>query len=110
MKATDEKPEPKRLVEDVRGFELSADRKRVLVVREKELLVLEASPTPPEKEALQKARLDLSGWRFSIDPREDWRQIFIDAWRLERDYTERTDEPLRRCQTGAELDASTPGR
>ena len=24
--------------------------------------------------------------RFPLDPREDWRQIFVDAWRLERDY------------------------
>ena len=30
--------------------------------------------------------MDLSGWGFPIDVRQDWRQIFIDAWRLERDW------------------------
>ena len=28
----------------------------------------------------------MSGWKFSITPREDWKQIFTDAWRMERDY------------------------
>ena len=31
-------------------------------------------------------RLDLSALRFSYSPRENWRQIFVDAWRLHRDY------------------------
>jgi tricorn protease len=28
----------------------------------------------------------LQGWNFPIDVREDFRQLYIDAWRLERDY------------------------
>ena len=30
--------------------------------------------------------MDLAGWTFSLDPREEWRQMFVEAWRLERDY------------------------
>ena len=30
--------------------------------------------------------MDLSGWTFPFDPREQWRQMFREAWRLERDY------------------------
>jgi tricorn protease len=33
-----------------------------------------------------KTRVDLSGWAFSFPPREEWRQMFVEAWRLERDY------------------------
>jgi tricorn protease len=35
---------------------------------------------------LGENRVDLGGWTFPIDVREDWRQIFVDAWRLERDW------------------------
>jgi tricorn protease len=38
------------------------------------------------KATLTDARVDLRGWTFPIDVRDDWRQIFVDAWRLERDY------------------------
>jgi tricorn protease len=30
--------------------------------------------------------VNLRDWIFSLDPREEWRQMFIEAWRLERDY------------------------
>ncbi|NIP82218.1 MAG: hypothetical protein GWN79_21050, partial [Actinobacteria bacterium] len=30
--------------------------------------------------------LDTSGMLATIDPRAEWRQLFADAWRLERDY------------------------
>jgi tricorn protease len=34
----------------------------------------------------EESRVDLSRWTFPIDVRDDWRQIFVDAWRLERDW------------------------
>ena len=79
-----EKVEPVRLVEGVEDFELSADGKKLLVRRGDELYVLDAGSTPPQN--LEERRVDVSGWSFPIDVREDWRQIFLDAWRLERDY------------------------
>ncbi len=33
-----------------------------------------------------KGELDLSDLRMRIDPREEWRQIFREAWRMERDF------------------------
>ena len=30
--------------------------------------------------------IDFSGCAFSINPREDWKQLYKDAWRMERDY------------------------
>ena len=46
--------------------------------------MIEAGAKAPAE--LAKGKLDLSGWSFPLDLREDWRQIFVDAWRLERDY------------------------
>lgn len=75
---------PVRLVEDIRSYELSADGKKLLVRKRDDLHVFEAAAKPPAD--LAKTRLDLSAWSYPIDVREDWRQIFVDAWRLERDY------------------------
>ena len=35
---------------------------------------------------LKKNMVDLTKWAFTIDPAEDWKQMFRDAWRMERDY------------------------
>src|SRR5665213_4195823 len=35
---------------------------------------------------LAKKEIDFSGWNLSVIPREEWRWMFIDAWRMERDY------------------------
>jgi tricorn protease len=81
-----EKPEVKTVMEGVREFLLSADRKKVLVRKEKEgdLYVFDAGDKAPEK--LDESKVDLGRWTFSFDPREQWRQMFVEAWRLERDY------------------------
>ena len=74
----------KTLVEDVRGFELSADGKKILVQKAQDLYVIDAGTAPPQ--ALAEKKVDLANWTFSIDPRQEWRQMFADAWRMERDY------------------------
>ena len=77
-------PEPKTLVEDVDSFELSGDGKKLLVKKGDDLYVIDASAG--EDADLKEAKVDLSAWRFSLSPREEFRQMFREAWRLERDY------------------------
>ncbi len=76
--------EPTRIVEDMRFFALSLDGNKLLVRQRDDLYVIEASPKPVGK--LAEHKIDLGDWTFAINVREDWRQIFVDAWRLERDY------------------------
>jgi tricorn protease len=78
-----EKPKPATLADDVADYELSADGKKVLVRKRDALAVFAANV---KKVDLAEARVDLSSWRFTIEPREEWRQMFREAWRLERDY------------------------
>ncbi len=78
------KAEPVVMVEGVRQLEMSRDGKKLLMRRSDALHVLDARPAKPAN--LADSRVDLSGWRFAIDVRDDWRQLFVDAWRLERDY------------------------
>jgi tricorn protease len=79
-----EKPNVKTVLEDVRDYALSADGKKLLVHKADDLYVFDASDKAPEK--LEESKVDLSRWSFSFDPREQWRQMFTEAWRLERDY------------------------
>jgi tricorn protease len=39
-----------------------------------------------EGEELEEAKVDLSFWEMTIDPVAEWRQIFAESWRLERDF------------------------
>jgi len=93
--------EVKTIVPKVEDYELSGDGTALLVRREKKLFVLDAAPQEdgqagpgrpspggagPGQADLSKAALDLSDWKLSLEPREEWQQMFTDAWRLERDY------------------------
>jgi len=76
----------KTLLEDVRNFELSADGKKIFVRKGGDFYVIDAGTAQPTQQTLSERRIDLARWTFSIDPREEWRQMFVDAWRMERDY------------------------
>jgi tricorn protease len=73
--------EEKTVVEDVDGFEISADGSKVLVWKKEDYAIVE--PKPDQKMEKKLATKDLER---EIDPRAEWRQIFEDAWRFERDY------------------------
>jgi tricorn protease len=74
----------KTLVDGIDGYELSPDGKHLLVNRANALFVLDGGASAPA--SLDNKNVDLGGWTFSIDPREEWREMFAEAWRLERDY------------------------
>jgi tricorn protease len=76
--------EAKTVVEDIGFYEMSLDGKKLLVRKGNSLYVVNACASSVDD--LNDHQVDLGGWTFPIDVRDDWRQIFIDAWRLERDY------------------------
>lgn len=77
--------EVKTLVADLAGYELSMDGKSLLVHKRDALYVIEAS-AGANATLDDKVQVKLGGWTFAIVPREEWRQMFIESWRLERDY------------------------
>ncbi|HEV2843812.1 MAG TPA: protease, partial [Thermoanaerobaculia bacterium] len=81
-----EAEEPATVMEDIENYTLSPDGKKLLVRKEDGIYVFDANGEAPAEEALGKAKVDLSGWKFAFNPREQWRQMFREAWRLERDY------------------------
>jgi tricorn protease len=81
---TSDDPKPVVVAEGVGSYEISTDGKKLLVGQRNNLFVLDAKAQKPGN--LQEGRVDLSGWRFSMDVREDFRQMYVDALRMERDY------------------------
>ncbi|MCA0376855.1 MAG: PDZ domain-containing protein [Gemmatimonadetes bacterium] len=84
VRFTNERPTPTVIAEGVRSFELSANARRLLLRRGNTFHVVDARVQRITD--LADSRVDLGGWTFPIDVRADWRQIFVDAWRMERDY------------------------
>jgi len=82
--SNDDDPELTVVAEGASSFELSADGKKLLLRQGNNIYVVDARASRVSQ--LNDHRVDLSGWSFPLDVREDWRQLFIDAWRLERDY------------------------
>ncbi|HLK16409.1 MAG TPA: S41 family peptidase [Fimbriimonadaceae bacterium] len=66
----------------VRSFSLTRDTKKLLIARGAGIYVV---PAAGPMASLEKP-VDLSAWTFPVQPREEWRQMFVDAWRLERDF------------------------
>ena len=82
LEIKNESPKPKTIIEDVRSFELSADRKKLLVRKGENLYVLDSTAEKIDEEK----KVNLSGWTFVVNPRDEWRQMFTESWRLMRDY------------------------
>ena len=78
-----ENNDAKTVVPGIRGYEMSGDGKKLLVRKGDNLYVIDAAPASAD---LAKKDVDLSNWMLSVIPREEWRQMFVEAWRLERDY------------------------
>lgn len=78
-----ENVETKTVAGDIRHYELSQDGKKLLIQKEGALYIVDAAPDEPK---LDKKDVNLAGWNLSVTPRDEWRQMFNEAWRLERDY------------------------
>ena len=85
LKSTDydKKTEPIEIVAGINDYELSADRKKILLYKDRTIVAGDANGS---KIDLAKNKIELVNWNFQIDPTEDWRQMFNDAWRMMRDY------------------------
>ncbi len=84
VKLDSDDSELKTMVSDVNAFEMTKNREKILVRKGRNYHMVAAGTSKVGN--LGNSRISLSGWKFSITPKEDWKQIFTDAWRMERDY------------------------
>ena len=64
------------------GFELTADRKKMLVVSRGAWSIIPTAGKPEPG----KGRLNLDAVSVRVVPEAEWKQIFDEAWRINRDY------------------------
>ena len=83
LEITSKDPKPKTLVEEVTSWELSDDGKKLLVRKGEVFYVIAADASAPAK---LDDKVNLDGWTFAITPREEWRQIYTESWRMMRDH------------------------
>jgi len=43
-------------------------------------------PPPTASESHTPTRINSKDWSFPFIPRDEWQQMFTEAWRMERDY------------------------
>ena len=76
-----EKREEKTIVDDADAFQISADEKKILVAKQNAFSVVDIAPDQKMDKKLPTNQLEMT-----VVPREEWKQIFNDVWRLQRDY------------------------
>lgn len=76
------------VISGVRALTLSPDQKKIAVRTKDGFIVMDAGATeaPKADEDDEDAGLHLEDWIYDIDPRTEWKQVFHEAWRLERDF------------------------
>jgi tricorn protease len=81
--------EPDTVMGEVKDYEISLDRKKLLLHKGDDFWILDSDVKGSglgDAKVMGKARIDLSHWAFSTTPQAEFHGIFLDAWRLERDY------------------------
>src|SRR5271165_2119247 len=65
------------------GFTVSENGEKVLIAEPENKYVLVASATPPKP---GDGALKLDGMETQIDPVAEWKQMYTEAWRIEREF------------------------
>ena len=78
---SDDKKEAKTVVSGAGNFGISADGKKLMVAAESKFYIIDAAADQKLEDPVST-----SGMTVVVDPRAEWKQIFWDAWRLERDF------------------------
>ncbi|MFZ1519236.1 MAG: PDZ domain-containing protein [Ignavibacteriaceae bacterium] len=76
-----DKLEEKTIVDDADLFQISSDEKKILVAKQNSFSVVDIAPDQKMDKKLPTNQLEMN-----VVPREEWKQIFTDVWRLQRDF------------------------
>lgn len=92
---SDDPGKPKTVADNLAGYALSADRKRLMLIRAGgqgpqaapvgDVLLVPAGDKLPDD--LAKATVRLGDWSLAVEPELEWRQMFDEAWRMHRAFS-----------------------
>ncbi len=73
---------PEKFLEGLNAFVVSADGSKLLYESRGSYAIVSTDAPPKPNDG----KLDLAAFEVQIHPREEWQQIYNEAWRLMRDY------------------------
>lgn len=76
-----EKREEKVVLAEAANFAITADGKKLLINKDDDYAIVEAKA----EQKLEK-KVPLEGMSTTVQPRDEWAQMFREAWRLQRDF------------------------
>ncbi|HWC54815.1 MAG TPA: PDZ domain-containing protein [Chitinophagaceae bacterium] len=76
-----DKREEKTIIDGVNNARVSANGQKILVSKAGSFAVI----APQEGQKFDKP-LDVADMQMMVDPAKEWKQIFMDVWRFERDF------------------------
>lgn len=71
------------MAEDINGYELCLKDNKMVVKKGDAFYTIDANASAPVN---LSNSAETAGWAFTIDPREEWKQIYVESWRMMRDY------------------------
>jgi tricorn protease len=71
-----------KVVEGAKAFDLSHDGEKMLFQQGDKWFIASSGASPKPNEGLLKT----DAMEMRVDPREEWRQIYHEIWRIERDF------------------------
>jgi tricorn protease len=76
-----DKRKQKTILEAIDNYQLAADGKHLLIVKDNSYFIVAADEGQKLEKKLRTG--EMQSW---VDPRQEWKQILTDAWRIERDF------------------------
>lgn len=76
-----EKREEKTIIGDADAYEISADGKKLIFVKTGSFAVVDVAPDQKADKKMPTSQMEMT-----VVPKDEWNQIFTDAWRFQRDY------------------------
>ncbi len=81
-----EDQETEVLMSEIGSFQVTSDGKKLLYETNAPQWGIVEAGADPEALENEKGTIDVKGMRMRVDPRAEWKQIFREAWRYQRDY------------------------
>jgi tricorn protease len=76
-----EKREEKKIIDDADWFQVSADGKKIAIAKSGVFSIVDVA----ENQKLDK-KMPIAMMEMIVDPKTEWKQIFNDVWRFQRDF------------------------
>ncbi len=80
-----EKKEAETFVDGISGYSLAAKGEKIAIMKGPGELYVVGATAPPGA-GLSEGKVDFSDIVIELDPREEWEQIYYEAWRQVREY------------------------